>query len=501
MEIRVRWRGLDRETLTSPGVRLSYLLTKENIDFPFPCGGEGLCGRCKVKFLKNPPPPTPAERRLLSPFELGEGVRLACCAVVEKSTEVELLGERTVVPDDFLLDLASLVSPGHPPREGVCCCALDLGTTTLALSRLDVCQGARISVEVMANPQRVWGSDVVSRMGASLEGKEEDMVRVLWDLLLPKLEGTSYLVVAGNAVMETILAGYPVDSLARYPFESSFPGGEWKEEPVPHYFMPLVGKFLGGDAAALLLVLDLMGADRPALALDLGTNAEVLLLTHRGVRAASAPAGPAFEGVGITSGIGLSPGAVTRVEKGNGTLVFHTLNGGSPRGFCGSGLLSLVALLLREGVLEPTGRIKEREELSPFWREMRNEEGLILEGGLTLTQEDVRKVQLAKAAVASAWRVLLSMEEVLEGELTLYMAGTFGSSLPLEDLVILGLVPSQVKGLVPLGNVSLLGAEVVALSRSCLERVEELVGDVEVMDLAIWDGYQETYLESLHFPG
>ncbi|RLD96480.1 MAG: hypothetical protein DRI93_00810 [Aquificota bacterium] len=160
-----------------------------------------------------------------------------------------------------------------------------------------------------------------------------------------------------------------------------------------------------------------------------------------------------------------------------------------------------MALLLSEGVLEPTGRIKERGELSPFWREMRNEEGLILEGGLTLTQEDVRKVQLAKAAVASAWRVLLSMEEVLEGELTLYMAGAFGSSLPLEDLVILGLVPSQVKGLVPLGNVSLLGAEVVALSRSCLKRVEKLVGDVEVMDLALWDGYQETYLESLHFPG
>ncbi len=500
MEIRVRWRGLDRETLTLPGVKLRYLLTKENIDFPFPCGGEGLCGRCKVKFLENPPLPTRVERRLLSSKELEEGVRLACCAVVEESTEVELLGGGTVVPPDFLLDLADLAVSGPPPREGAFSCALDLGTTTLALSLLEVTRGSRVSVEVMTNPQRIWGEDVVSRMGASLEGKGRDLAGVIWDLLLPRLAGASYLVVAGNAVMETTLAGYPVDSLARYPFQAPFPGGEWREKPFPHYFMPLVGRFLGGDTAALLLVLDLVGAEKPALVLDLGTNAEVLLLTPGGIKAASAPAGPAFEGVGISSGIGLSPGGVTRVEMGGGELIFHTLDGGPPRGFCGSGLLSLVALLLREGVLEPSGRIREKGELAPFWRDKRGEAGLILDAGLILTQEDMRKVQLAKAAVASAWRVLLSLEEV-EGELALYVAGAFGSSLTLEDLVVLGMVPSQVRRFVPMGNASLLGAEVVALSHSCMERVEELVRGVEVVDLALWEGYQEVYLECLGFSG
>ena len=493
MGIRVKWRDLERETLAPPGV-------KENIDFPFPCGGEGLCGRCRVRFLKGPPPPTPAERRLLTPQEIEEGVRLACQAVITRSTELELLGGGTVLPRDFLLDLTSLVPCLQPPREGSRAAALDLGTTTLALSLLDLGEGTRLNTRLVTNPQRAWGEDVVSRMKAALEGKERELAQVVWDLLLPHLEGSSYLVVSGNAVMETILAGLPLDTLARYPFQAPFAGGQWREEPFPHYVMPLVGRFLGGDTAALLLVLDLLGAGRPALALDLGTNAEVLLLTKEGVKAASAPAGPAFEGVGISSGMGLSPGAVVQVEmKGDG-LVLHTLDGGPPRGFCGSGLLSLTALLLREGVVDSTGRIMDEGELSPFWRERRVEEGLVLEGGITFTQGDLRKIQLAKGAVTSAWRTLLREYGPVDGPSVVYLAGAFGSSLSLVDLVTLGLVPREVREAVHLGNTSLVGAEAVALSRDCLERAEELVSEVEVVDLAMVEGYQDIYMESLSFP-
>ncbi len=499
MEIRVRWKGLDKETLTPPGVRLSYLLTKEGIDFPLPCGGEGVCGRCKVRFLVNPPPPTPAEERLLTPEELESGVRLACCAVVTQDTEVELLGGEAVLPREFFWDLEKVLPRIHPLGKGERAAALDLGTTTLVLSHLDLKKATRLATRAMVNPQRSWGDDVVSRMRAVLEGQGEALSRAVWEAVLPHLEGASYLVVAGNSVMETILAGLPVDTLARYPFQPPFGGGQWRDDPFPHYLMPLVGGFLGGDTAALLLVLDLIKARKPALVMDLGTNAEILLLTSKGVRAASAPAGPALEGMGVSSGVGLSPGAVVKVEKAGDELVFHTLDGSPPRGFSGSGILSFMALLLREGVVDASGRMKEKGELSLFWKERRNEKGLLLDNGLTFTQEDVRKIQLAKGAVASAWRTLLTLEDEEEGPEILYLAGAFGSALDLEDLKILGLVPHNVVEACSLGNASLVGAEAVALSRECLERVESLVKMVEVVDLASQDGYQDIYMASLSF--
>ena len=181
-----------------------------------------------------------------------------------------------------------------------------------------------------------------------------------------------------------------------------------------------------------------------------------------------------------------------------GRLVYQTLDGAPPRGFCGSGLLSLVALLLREGVLEATGRLKERDELPPFWREKRDSRGLVLENGLTLTQEDVRKIQLAKGAVASAWQTLMGGRRGEEPSI-LYLAGAFGSALALEDLKILGMVPPGIERVVSLGNASLVGAEAVALSGECMARVEELVRGVEVVDLASQEGYQEIYMASLTF--
>jgi len=499
MNIRVIWEGLDRETLAYPGVRLSYLLIKEGIDFPLPCGGEGVCGRCRVRFLENPPVPSEAEKRLLSPEDIQEGVRLACCAVVTQDTRVELLYGAYVMPQETLIPLKRLTFSGSPPRSGSKALALDLGTTTLVLSRLDLSGGEREEVLALPNPQSSWGGDVVSRMKAAMEGKRENMIRALWRSILPQTQGASYMVVSGNSVMETLLAGYPLDSLARYPFRAPFTGGEWREEPLPYYLMPLVGRFLGGDIASLILVLDLMGAGEKGVALDLGTNAEVVVWSHRGMWAASAPAGPAFEGMGVSSGVGLSLGAVVRVEREKGELYFKTIDGESPKGFCGSGLVSLMALLLGEGVIDPSGRMEERGELPFFWRVRRDDEGLTLGPGLSFTQEDVRKLQLAKGAVTSALMVLLPLAGLEKEGFPLYLAGAFGTSLEPRDLVTLGLIPQGVGEVVRLGNASLVGAEAGALSEECLRRGGELVSRVEVVDLVNQDNYQEVYLDSLSF--
>jgi len=499
MYIRVIWEGLDRETLTYPGVRLSYLLIKEGIDFPLPCGGEGVCGRCRVRFLENPPVPSEAEKRLLSTEEIQEGVRLACCAVVTQDTRVELLYGAYVMPQETLIPLKRMTFSGSPLRFGSKALALDLGTTTLVLSKMDIMGGRREKVLALANPQSPWGGDVVSRIKAAMEGKRENMIRALWRSIMPHTQGASYMVVSGNSVMESLLAGCPLDSLGRYPYHTPFAGGEWREKPFPHYLMPLVGRFLGGDVASLILVLDLIGAGEKGVALDLGTNAEVVVWSPRGMWAASAPAGPAFEGMGISSGVGLSPGAVVKVERREEELHLKTINGESPKGFCGSGFVSLMALLLREGVIDYSGRIKERDKLPFFWRVRRDGEGLMLGPGLSFTQEDVRRFQLAKGAVTSALKILLPLAGLEKEDFPLYVAGAFGASLEPRDLVILGLIPQGVGEVVTLGNTSLMGAEAVALSEECLRRVKELVSLVEVVDLVNQENYQEVYLESLSF--
>ena len=500
MVIKVKWGISEREISTPPGVKLTYLLMRESINFPLPCGGEGICGQCKVRFHEAPPPPTDAEKRILSAHEIELGIRLACQALVTEETVIELMenlpwsvSSPTMQEEQF----HSLIK-GGPPKPGAKVGAVDLGTTTIALSILDTESRKRKSLNIFPNPQVSWGSDVVSRIKASMDGWGEDMAKAVWNTLIPHLNEASHTVVSGNSVMESILGSHPLDSLSRYPFDPPFHAGEWREEPVVHYLMPLVGKFMGGDASSLLLVMDLLEPDTPAVALDLGTNAELIYWTGDKIWGASAPAGPAFEGVGISSGSVFAPGAVVKVEKRGENLSYKTIESEPARGFCGSGLISLMALLLAEGVIDSTGRIKPADELPSFWRERRNKEGLLLDEGLTLTQEDVRKIQLAKGAVASTLSLLLSKGD--DKRFTLYLSGAFGSSLNPRDLSVLGIVPKHADNVVILGNTSLLGAEAVALSKDCLERAQKLARRVELLEPADDPMYQEIYMNSLSFP-
>jgi uncharacterized 2Fe-2S/4Fe-4S cluster protein (DUF4445 family) len=500
MIIKVKWRSSEREVSTPPGVKLSYLLMKENIHFPLPCGGEGICGQCKVKFHKAPPPPTAVEQRILSVHEISQGIRLACRVLITEETVIELLENPawSVSNPSIQWQYLHPLVKGDPPKPGTKVGAIDLGTTTMALSILDTKERKRESLKILPNPQSLWGSDVVSRIKAGMENWEDKMAQAVWDTVTPHLNKVAFTIISGNSVMESIMAGYPLDSLSRYPFEPPFFEGEWRQNPIPHYLMPLVGKFMGGDASSLLLTLDLIGPNIPAVALDLGTNAEVIHWTRDGVWAASAPAGPAFEGVGISSGSGFSPGAVVRVERKENNLTYETVKGESAKGFCGSGLISLIALLLVEGVIDSTGRIKPPEELPHFWKRKRYEKGLLLDHRLTLTQEDVRKIQLAKGAVASILTLLLSKGN--DTPFSLYLAGAFGSSLNPKDLTTLGIVPENTKNVIILGNTSLLGAEAVALSKDCLERVETLARRVTLLEPVDDPMYQKIYMDSLTFP-
>lgn len=506
--VSVRWKELEKASFAPAGVKLGYLMLQEGIDYPFPCGGEGRCGRCKVRFIKGASPPTPQEQQLISSQELAEGVRLACCAFLTTDAEVELLWPEGFLPSEGLLLPLELFSlKGKPIKEGEIAFSLDLGTTTFCLSLLDMKSRERRGVITNLNPQRRWGEDLISRMKAGLEGEESHLREVMVKSIKGMISTLSvranhcFLVVSGNSVMESMLAGYPLKGLARYPFKPSGWGGEWIEVNGIglSYLMPFLGGFLGGDAASLLLVITLLGIEPPLLALDLGTNAEVILFTEKGIWATSAPAGSAFEGVGISCSLGPQRGSVSRVYKKGERLKIETL-GGEPRGFSGSGLLSFLALLLKEGVLDSTGRLRPPEELTPFWQEKRRDEKIFLNEEIYISQQDVRKVQLAKGAVQAAIHMLAKRAALSLSLLRkVCIAGRFGSSISLDVLKVLGIAPEEIDEVHNLGNASLLGAELVALSEDNVELAEALAREAKVVQMVEDEEFQRTYLRSINF--
>jgi len=488
------------------GTRLKYLIIKEKIDFFFPCAGEGICGRCKVKFLKGAPAPTSYEKRLLSPDEIDKGVRLACCATLYDDAQIEPLYEEYPYFKQTLLPLSIFPIKGDPLKDKDKAFALDLGTTTLSMSLLDISKKVRISLSEEINPNIQWGEDVISRVKAAIDGKEEELKSALLKKIISMakelgLNNDFFFVASGNPVVSSILAGYPLDSLSKYPFEPAKKAGEWIEidDLGPVYFMPFIGGFLGGDAASFILVLKLIKAKSLFFAVDLGTNAEVFLFTKDKIWAASAPAGSALEGVGISCGIGVKRGAILDVKRKDQKIEIKTQNG-KAKGFCGSGLLSFVALLLNEGVIDPTGRIKPPDELGNYWRDKIRDNKVFLTSDIFVSQDDIRKIQLAKAAIQAAMYILAKKAKVsLSFIKSMYMAGRFGGYLSLDVLKTLNIAPAGIEKLSYLGNTSLLGAELVALSVENKGVLEELIHEVKVVQMIEDDEFQDIYIQKLNF--
>ncbi len=429
------------------------------------------------------------------------------------------------------------VEPGDTGAERLGL-ALDVGTTTVVAYLIDLGSGETLAVESGLNPQCARGADLISRIGYAARGEAsvgELRARIVGHL--NELIGAAcaaagvarervYKVVAvGNTCMHHLLLGIDPSRVGRAPFRPLIRAGYRcparevglrVNEAAILFTLPLVAGFVGADAVAMILATGLHEGEALRLAVDIGTNAEVVIGGAGRLAACSAPAGPALEGGQIRCGMRAALGAIDRVVL-DGDLRVHTIGEVPARGLCGSGLLDAVAALLDAGLISPAGRLLEApaapcgaELRGRLRRDPRGRPEVVLvfagEGGcerdVVLTQGDVRELQLAKAAVRCAIEALLRaagarLEEVAE----LLLAGAFGHCLDPASARRIGMLPALPAGRVrQVGNAAALGAQMALLSEPRRRDAEVLARRVEHLSLAAEPDFQQRYLAALPFP-
>ncbi|WP_164925112.1 ASKHA domain-containing protein [Thermanaerovibrio acidaminovorans] len=421
---------------------------------------------------------------------------------------LELLGMRRSHAMGWVLGgRVVLVAPQGVVPVGI---AADLGSSNLDLAAVDLVSGVVMGRVRVENLQRRVASDLVSRLALALEGGLEELRSLLvrsFQVGLEKLLGVSGVeprqvvaVYCGcNPVVGDLLAGLPPSGLAESPFIPSDFGvrrlcaralGLGLDCPL--VILAGMGGFVGSDALALLY--GTRDLDRvPCLLMDLGTNGEVVLDLGDRVLGASTAAGPAFEGYGISCGVPAGEGAVTAVRGSIGDMELEVQGGGEPMGICGSGLISLVSFLLREGLMDGSGKLK-----GPQFFELRPDPPL------RVTQRDLRQFQLAKGAVRAAAELLL-MEAGLSPHRVVrwVVSGLLGSSVGVDDLVRVGLMPFGVEERVEVEpNGVLVGlARALASGEDGLREVEDLSGMCRVVRLDGARHFNRVLMDSLGYQG
>ncbi len=443
-----------------------------------------------------------------------------------------------VVVDDELI----AVEPGDTTSR-LYAFAFDLGTTTVVATLLDLTTGQPLAVRSRLNRQAGYGADVIARISATMI--DEDALGELqrhahWTLAELAEEACAEagvdlhevyeIVVAGNVTMIQLALGIDPEPLGMAPFvvasrtpvparASDF--GVPVHPRAPAVTFPALGAYVGPDILAGLVATGLTRDRRTRLFVDVGTNCEIVLGSSAEAVATAAPAGPAFEGATIRRGMRAAEGAIEGVRIVDDGVEIQVIGDVDPVGICGSGLVDAVAELLRVGLLEPSGRllgVEEAWERAPGIADrlvtVPNGKGgdervfvLAWRGddpadAVYLSQVDVRRLQEAKAAIATGWKMLLRRLGLEETDVQqVLLGGSFGAYLTPASAVRIGLVPRlPVTRIVAAGNVAGEGAKIAALSLAERHAAMALLDEVEYVEASGNADYNEIFLEELSFP-
>jgi uncharacterized 2Fe-2S/4Fe-4S cluster protein (DUF4445 family) len=488
-KVRIRLEPLAVEIEVPRGASLDSALPQLGVEFP--CGGSGLCGGCGVRVLAGSLPVTPADREVFSAEELAGGWRLACQAHAEMPLVLEC-GQWQM---DILTDDSGLAGAG---KSGLGI-AIDLGTTTLVAQTIDLATGTVLGVATALNPQAGFGSDVMSRIHAALSGADlTTPVRVALRQTIAQLvpgreEEIAEVVLVGNTVMHHLFAGLDVESLSHVPFHSPHLGAQYFQPqdldwPLPSdcriRFERCLGGFVGSDILAGIVATGMASAEDLVALVDLGTNGEIVLGNRNGIVCASTAAGPAFEAGSIRMGMRAATGAIARVSGRGGEARTTVIGDVEPRGICGSGLVDAVATGLRSGTILASGRIAGGAKQLPVVEPV------------VLFQSDIRELQLAKAAIASGFRLLLKRMGATVGSLQrIHLAGAFGNYVQAESAIAIGLLEVPIERIHAAGNTALRGAKMLLLASG-----EPALPAIEHVSLAADSGFQDEFVDCMTFP-
>ena len=425
-----------------------------------------------------------------------------------------LCGQRAqaLLAGDRLLALAR-----ETPCLGV---AVDIGTTTVVGYLMDLISGQTLGVYSALNAQRSFGADVISRCQADQE-RPGELTRAIREQLgcmladfsarLGADRGRIYRVaLAGNTVMMHLLAGLPVDRIARSPFTPVYtrvltlPAEQLGLDINPlgeAVLLPCVAGYVGADTVAAMVACDMDRAEQLSLLLDIGTNGEIALGDRDGAQVCAAAAGPAFEGAHIRYGMGGVAGAISRVRLADGRLICDTIDSAPPKGICGSGLVDAIAALRALGVIDEMGSLNfdGHEQLCA---EVDGREAVRLTDEIALTGRDIREVQLAKGAISAGIHTLLKKRGAQVTDIRrVYLAGGFGNYIDADHACDIGLIPPALKGrIVPVGNAAGQGARMALCGREAAARASQAAARAAYVELSTERDFQNLFVEEMLFP-
>jgi uncharacterized 2Fe-2S/4Fe-4S cluster protein (DUF4445 family) len=415
--------------------------------------------------------------------------------------------------------------------------AIDIGTTTVVLSMIDMITGKELAVVSALNPQKEFGQDVLSRISHAKRGEpfllelQKSIIDCVNDLLEKASQKASIdkkhiyeIAVAANTTMTHLFLSVNPESIGYAPYSPVLAGGiDVKAKSLgldisPFggvYCVPAISGYVGGDIVAGIIATGFYKKGEVALFIDIGTNGEIVLFDGCEMVACSCAAGPALEGVNISCGMRAASGAIYEAKIEDDVFV-RTIGDERPKGICGSGIVDLVAELLKVGFVEQSGRMLPPAEAQKIIREdlacRLIEKGtsiafVVAYGGehgddVYITARDIRQVQLAKGAVWAGIRSLLKEKRLSPNDINrVYVAGAFGAHLRPQSLSRIGMIAAEwEERLVFAGNTSKAGALMCLLSRTMREEAERIARKVKCLELSTLEGFDRLFADSLRFP-
>ncbi len=453
----------DNSIACDKGESLYTVLLRAGIQLNAPCGGYGTCGKCMV-------------------WIDGVDKVKACRYAIEKDITVSISTPQAAIAEKGLLRPVKVSRP-QPSA------AVDIGTTTVAAYL--VSNGGIVDLESGVNAQKSYGDDVITRIKFTMDipggtavlsdlitGQVGDMVARL--CARNGLEVQSIAVV-GNTTMLHLYAGVPPASIGVAPFAPVFTDLTLAGNAA---LLPSVAGYVGADAVAAILASGMHLSDKTCLLVDIGTNGEIALSSKDGIAVCAAAAGPAFEGAQISCGSGGVSGAINSVAIGE-TVTYTTIDNMPPVGICGSGVIDLVAGLLLSGRVDDTGYFAD--------------EIITVADGVTFTAQDVRQVQLAKAAIAAGIDTLLTETKTNIDDVDVcYLAGGFGTYMNPKSACDIGLLPKALLDkTVPIGNAAGMGCVLWQISDDCRAQTADIVKKAKYFELSDSLVFSEAFIERM----
>ena len=490
-----------------------------------PCGGAGKCGKCKVEILEG------AET----------GIVLACQTPVTCDLKVNTLSMekmQKILTDGYerQVDVNPGVGSAEQPFYVV---AFDIGTTTIVGYLMDGHTGEEKAVASMMNPQHKFGADVISRANYVLEHEDgsdllkQEVRKALNQLIgqvcekaAVKREEILQISIVGNTCMHHLFMGISPQSLVLAPYVPAVQDGlilkaadydlEIAEEGRLLMF-PNIAGFVGGDTVGCMLSIAFDQLEDMTLMIDIGTNGELVMGNKTHMVTTSTAAGPAFEGAKIECGMRGAKGAISHLTVEDQELKFEIVDNEKAIGICGSGLIDILAFMIRYGFVDNYGGLAEEDDLedplaiSQAWR-LQEKDGkpvFVLipaeETGtgemIYISQKDIREVQLAKGAIAAGITIMadklgISVEDIQH----VYLAGAFGNYMDSDHACEIGLIPYElIERITPIGNAAGEGSKLASINEGEYEYACKLAREAEFIELASEASFQDIFVDELEF--